>query len=101
MEVSPIINSLSTEDVVAVEIFTRESPPCNFCIYAKRWIAKYLPEASVHEYNINRDSDKWSIFLSVHPAARTIPQITLTMKNGKVVYVGGYDKLEASFSASV
>lgn len=90
-------NSLSTEKVTKVEMFTRSSPPCTYCLQAKKWIEEHLPRASVTEYNINTDSGKWRELLNKHPGARTIPQITLTMKNGARQYIGGYSELIKAF----
>lgn len=87
----------SIENVVAVEIFVRDSPPCHFCIQAKNWIRKNLPHADVTEYSISKHHNKWSIFASTNPRARAVPQITLTMKNGERKYIGGFFELEKAF----
>lgn len=92
-------SSLSVEKVTKVEIFTRSSPPCDYCFRAKKWIEEHLPHVSVTEYNINIHTSEWWELLNKHPMARSTPQITITMENGTRQYIGGYPQLLEAFQA--
>lgn len=89
--------AVDINNVKEVEIFTRTSPPCHFCLQAKRLIRRYLPQVTITEYNINLNSDKWRNFLNHYTNAKMVPQIIFTMKNGARWYIGGYYELEKVF----
>lgn len=92
--------TLAIENVATVEMFTRSNPTCHFCNQTRAWVKERLGHADVVEYNINTDSDKWAEFLQKHPCAKSVPQITLTMKNRSRRHIGGYSELVRAFSVS-
>lgn len=82
----------------SVEIFTRLSPPCQFCNEVKKWVKENLPYAKIIEHDMRRDVDKWRELYKYHPEARVPPQVAINMRNGVRRHIGGYQELLQAFS---
>jgi glutaredoxin len=91
-------NSIVHDSVTTVELFTRTSPPCPFCLEAKQWIEENLPNAEIIEYDMRKDTEKWKELYRREPKARIPPQIAIILHNGRRRHIGGYDQLLQAFS---
>lgn len=72
-----------------IEIYTRQEPPCPFCINAKKWFeAKNL---AYENYDINEGDTRDQLNARLGYPAQTVPQIFI---DGQLI--GGYTDLVAS-----
>lgn len=72
-----------------IEIYSRQNPPCPFCINAKKWLeAKNLPYTN---YDVNEGDNRDQLNARLGQEARTVPQIFI---DGQLI--GGYTDLVAS-----
>ena len=89
--------TIDVSKLQSVEIFTRLSPPCQFCDKVKKWVKENLPHAKIIEYDMRRDVDKWRELYNQHPEARVPPQVAINMRNGVRRHIGGYQELLRAF----
>lgn len=84
-----------------IEIFTRSSPVCSYCQAAKKLLKDNLSDIPLIEYDLNKDTAKFSELRTRYPAVKNVPQILITMNNGSRWHIGGYYELLQGFPEAV
>lgn len=78
-----------------IEIYTRETPPCPFCINTKKWLKS--KELAYTEYDVNQGDIRFELDQRLGHPARTVPQIFV---DGELI--GGYtDLISSDFAKSL